>query len=94
MNHSQEENWVTGKLGTRSASAYRTSIWTPVNHEDFYKNRQKYIDAGWQSYCWTKGAEGYDKYFVSKLPKDEFEHLLMVENKYAYYTLFFHINED
>ena len=94
MSHSQEENWVTGKTHTRSASAYRTSIWTPVNEDDFYKNREKYIEAGWKSYCWTKGAEGYDKYFLSKLPKDEFEHLLMIEKKYGYFTLFFDINED
>jgi len=94
MIHNQEENWVTGKTHTRSASAYRTSIWTPVDEDDFYKNREKYIAEGWKSYCWTKGAEGYDKYFLSKLPKDEFEHLLMVEKKYGYFTLFFDINED
>ena len=94
MSHRQEENWVTGKTHTRSASAYRTSIWTPVDEYEFDKNREKYIEAGWQSYCWTKGAEGGDKYFLSKLPKDEFEHLLMVEKKYGYFTLFFHIDED
>jgi hypothetical protein len=94
MNHSQEENWYTGKLGTKESTGYRTSIWTPVDIDDFNENRQKYIDAGWQSYCWTKGSAGYDKYFVSKLPKDEFKHLLMVENDYGYFTLFFHMDED
>ena len=67
MIHSQEENWVTGKTHTRSASAYRKSIWTPVDEYDFDKNREKYIEAGWKSYCWTKGAEGYDKYFFQQI---------------------------
>jgi len=93
MNHSQQENWVTGRLGTKSTVAYRTSIWTPVDEDDLNDNRQKYIDAGWKSYCWTKGSEGGDKHFLSKLPKDEFEDLLMVKKNYGYFTLFYDINE-
>tara|TARA_Y100000385_G_scaffold172552_1_gene178632 strand:- start:292 stop:576 length:285 start_codon:yes stop_codon:yes gene_type:complete len=94
MNHSQEEIWVTGKLGTKESTGYRTSIWTPVEEDELNDNRQKYIDAGWKSYCWTKGSAGYDKYFLSKLPKEEFKHLLMVEKEYGYHTMFWNIDED
>lgn len=93
MNHSQEENWYTGKLGTTTSTAYRTSIWTPVDEDHLHEYRQKYIDEGWKSYCWTKGSSGYDKYFLSRLSKDEFKHLLMVEKNYGYHTLFYDINE-
>jgi hypothetical protein len=93
MNHNQEENWVTGKTHTRSASAYRTSIWTPVDEGDLDNNRQKYIDAGWKSYCWTKGYGGGDKHFLSKLPKDEFKELIYVKMNYSNFCLFYDIHE-
>ena len=41
-----------------------------------------------------KGCGGIRQVFsFSKLPKDEFEHLLMIEKKYGYFTLFFHIDD-
>ena len=93
MNHNQEENWVTGRLGTTSASAYRASVWTPVDEDHLNEHRDKYIADGWKSYLWTKGYGGRDKFFLSKLPKDEFEELIYVKLDYPNFCLFFDLNE-
>ena len=66
MIHSQEENWVTGKTHTRSASAYRTSIWTPVDEYDFDKNRQKYIEA-MEVLLLDKGSGGIRQVFSQQI---------------------------
>ena len=44
-------------------------------------------------YLWTKGYGGRDKFFLSKLPKDEFEELIYVKMDYPNFCLFFDINE-
>jgi len=85
MQYSQEETWVTGATSGTEYETYNRHLWVPCDEDTVWFNPKYYIEKGYRSFAWTKGAVGYDKWFVSDLSKDELE-IALKQAGWVYYT--------